>query len=679
MRQPPTHVAPLVRWSRSWDIFAKLDKSSAIGGATSKMTTHTHADSHLSTPHGVAQPFYFESGEGHLFGWLHRPSNPRKSDVGVVICSPYGYESICAHRSVREFAEAITAIGIPALRFDYRSTGDSSEIDENADHVTLWSQDVVAAIHEMRARTGVERICLLGIRLGALLASLAAAECRTVESLILIGPVVNGRRFVRELRTTQLAGLAMAATASAPDADSPAALTKPKTLEAGGFSFSEATLQSLGRVDLLTTAVPTVRSILVIDNDKLLSAKRWVESLSNSGIEVDYRALPGLIEMVLTAPQFAAVPVAMIDAARDWVSSMAERVDADRAAAAPPANRRTTLDESSASPMLLAGDEHSPEAFVAERPVLISTEVTLFGIVTEPRSDEKRRRAVILLNAAADFHIGASRMYVSLARRWARRGYFVLRLDFAGIGDSATRPGKADDEVFPEEALDDIRSAIEFMRSRYDIADMTLTGLCSGAYHALRAAAAGLRVNRILMVNPQNYFWKKGMTLEQVQLVEVAYNPGLYRQRLLSLQAWTRIFKGQVNVWRIGVIYLQRILLEGEAVVRNLARLTHIHLPNDLGRDLEKIVSNRVRITFLFARGEPGIELLRLQAGSTVSRLGELCRVRLVESGDHIFSQRKPRSMMEDILSEELFAGGGERAPILKAQSPPALQRVSAK
>ena len=101
-------------------------------------------------------------------------------------------------------------------------------------------------------------------------------------------------------------------------------------------------------------------------------------------------------------------------------------------------------------------------------------------------------------------------MYVSLARRWARRGYYVLRLDLAGIGGSATRAGNSDDEVFPDEAIDDIRSAIDFMRSRYSISDMTLAGLCSGAYHALRAAVAGLRVNRILMVTSSELFLEEG-------------------------------------------------------------------------------------------------------------------------------------------------------------------------
>jgi pimeloyl-ACP methyl ester carboxylesterase len=643
------------------------------------MNANAITDSCLATRSGTAQPLYFNSGENQLFAWLHQPTKSSESKLGVVICNPFGYESICAHRSVREFAETIAAGGIPALRFDYLGCGDSAEIDENADHVKIWSQDVIAAIRELRRRAGVDRVCLLGIRLGALLAALAAAECRIVESLILVGPVISGRRYVRELRMTQLAGIALTGSSSS-DGDPEANRANPKALEAGGFSLSPATLESLAQVDLHTAAAPAVRSILILDNDKLPSAKRWAESLSQSGIELEYKNLPGLTEMAMTAPQFATVPREMIDATRQWLATISIQPEsgstADRSAADP----STTDRESPMAAMLpLVEDQESPESSITERPVFISGGATLFGIITEPRTDEERRRAVILLNPGADFHIGASRMYVGLARRWARRGYFVLRLDLAGIGDSPTRSGNVDDEVFPEEAIDDIRRAIEFVRSRYGIVDMTLAGLCSGAYHALRAAAEGVSINRVLMVNPQNYYWKKGMTLKQLQLSEVIRNPGVYRQRLLSVRAWLRIFTGQVDIVRIAVIYLQRLRLAGEAILRDFARRQHIRLPRDLGWELEKIVASGIRVSFIFARGEPGIELLKLQAGSTLSRLEDRCRVLMVDSGDHIFSRREPRSIMEDVLSEELFAHTDEAAESTEPRSSRALQQISAK
>ena len=243
-----------------------------------------------------------------------------------------------------------------------------------------------------------------------------------------------------------------------------------------------------------------------------------------------------------------------------------------------------------------------------------------------------------------------------MARRWAQHGYVVLRMDLGGVGDSGTRAGRVADNVFPEEAIDDIRAAIDFLRSSHGVRDVTLAGLCSGAYHALRAAVAGLPVNRILMVNPQNYFWKPGETLQGLQLVEVVRNPGVYRQQVFSLAAWKRMVTGQVNILRIVKIYMQRPLLAAESTLRDFARRLHIRLPNDLGTELEEVVARGVRVVFVFARGEPGIDLLKLQAGNSVKRLAERCHIHTIDSGDHVFTRSGPRAMMEKIVSDELFA-----------------------
>src|ERR1700733_11830362 len=220
---------------------------------------------------GSAQALYFNSGEHRLFGWLHHSPDGLKADLGVVVCQPFGYEAICAHRGMRAFAEAIAAAGMPALRFDYLGTGDSAEIDPNADQVQVWSRDVLAAADELRRRTGVGRVCLLGFRLGALLATLAASESNSVSALIAIAPITTGRRYLRELRTTRMAAsLGLDPSESTSDKQDASA----GGMEVSGFAFSAATLAALAKVDLSTLQSPPLPHTLVIEGTMLVPGGR---------------------------------------------------------------------------------------------------------------------------------------------------------------------------------------------------------------------------------------------------------------------------------------------------------------------------------------------------------------------------------------------------------------------
>lgn len=602
-------------------------------------------------------PLYFPASAPRLFAWLHAPAAGRAaSDTGVVICKPFGYEALSSHRTLRVFAEAAANLGIPALRFDYLGSADSADIDPQADQISAWVEDVIAAAEELRRRTGVKRVCLLGVRLGALLATLAAARCDFVDELILIAPVVSGRRYLREMRTTRLAALL---APEEPQTDSPGSsdsvTSADGSMEVSGHWVSGATLAALADVDPIAVTGLGVSRALIIDRQELSTAQPLAEAFVRQGAQTEYVALPGFVESMLTATQYAVLPQAMIATITQWLSVHAAAglpAVRDARPAHPPADPAAAP----ATVLRLPGESAAPETMLTERPVSFGTEARLFGIVTEPRRDELRRRAVLLLNASADQHMGVSRMHVSFARRWARRGYLVLRMDMAGIGDSDTRPGRPDDEVFPPAALADIGSAIEFVQARYGIRDVTLAGLCSGAYHALRAGIAGLPVNRLLLVNPENFFWEEGASVRDLQLAEVVRNPGLYRERAFSLGAWKRLFTGQVNIWRIVKIYLHRPLLTVESKARDLARLLHIHLPRDLGHELEALGARQVRLVFVFARGEAGIDLLKIQAGSSIRRLGERCHLHIIGGGDHTFSRSVSRTILEDVLSNELFA-----------------------
>jgi pimeloyl-ACP methyl ester carboxylesterase len=576
---------------------------------------------------------------------------------------------------VRTFAEAAAASGVPALRFDYLGTGDSEDIQPQADQVNAWSMDVVAAVTELQGRTGVHRICLMGIRLGALLASLASRKCNAVTSIILIAPVLSGRRYLRELRMIQLA-----APRALPRGHTPS--MGNATLEVSGFPMSAATIAALAAIELTPPRSPPVSAMLIIDGSSAPSTREWAQSLRSSPVRTTYMALPGLIEMINTEPQCAAVPWDMVAAMRDWLPQQGDTSQYDDTGTQGDTRQRSSMsivaDRSSCggacafrseSPSMaisppydeaLSGTQligaQVTEALLTERPVFIDSGALLFGIVTEPGEGAAYRGGVILQNSGAVHHIGSNRMYVSLARRWARRGYVVLRVDLGGIGDSSTRPASPDDDVFAPAAIDDIRAAIQFVRDRYQVSDITLGGVCSGAYHALHAAAANVSVNRILMVNPINFFWKKGVTVRELQLADVVRNPRVYRDRLFSQQAWRKLLTGKVKLWRIAHVYVQHSLLGLEGRFRDLSRRLNIRLPYDLGRNLSEIAARGIQVVFVFASGEPGIALLKFKAGLSLERLGNRCRVHIVEGGDHTFSQSAARKTLERILSDELTA-----------------------
>jgi len=598
-------------------------------------TANTANDIIESDSKSVARPIYFASTNRTLFGWTHIPTEAPRATTGVVICSPFGYEAICSHRSVRSFAQAIAAAGLPVLRFDYCGTGDSEDIEPNGDQLSAWSQDVIAAGDELRRSADVEHIYLLGFRLGVLVAAKAAASYAGIKGLIAIAPVTSGRNYLRELRTIQLASAKRTASA------------EKGGIHVAGFSLSAASIASLNTIDLTGLSVPDV---LVVDRREAPAARTWCESLTSRGFRAEYLALTGFVRMMMTQPHLASVPHTMISAACDWLKRVAPAGTAGEIAAPP---HRALIASRMSKTTWVLPDSSDP---MTERLCVLGSEARLFGIVTEPRRSEKRRRGIILLNAGATHHVGPNRMYVTLARRWAQNGYVVLRFDLSGLGDSGSVKDQKENEVYPECAVAEIRAAVDFLRSQYGVNTISLAGLCSGAYHCLRAAVADTAVTRIMLVNPLNFLASDGTTQDDLLRLGFNHSPALYLRQNVPSKFWKKLMSGQVNIPRLLSVYARYGLELAKWSGRELARSLHLPVPGDLGNELQKIASRGVSIVFIFASGDPGIAVLRHQAGSAVKRLGAHCRIHTIADADHIFSQGGPRTLLETMLGEELFA-----------------------
>lgn len=147
-------------------------------------------------------PFFFPGHDGPLFGFYHQPvaAEPK---VPFVFCHPFAEEKLWTHRVLVSFARKLAAHGYGVLRFDYRGNGDSASGFEETSLSTARA-DLAQAITWLQEHTGHSRVSLLGLRLGATIASLAAEDL-AIDRLVLWAPIVDGSRYIQEMLRINLA------------------------------------------------------------------------------------------------------------------------------------------------------------------------------------------------------------------------------------------------------------------------------------------------------------------------------------------------------------------------------------------------------------------------------------------------------------------------------------------
>ena len=128
------------------------------------------------------EPFYFGKSEQKLFGLYRIARFPR--GYGVVFCHPHAHEYVRCFRVFRVLATRFAQAGLHCLSFDYHGTGDSAGSYEEG-RVDEWRDNVGEALDEIKERFNLERVCLVGLRLGASLALMAAAKRDDVAAVVL--------------------------------------------------------------------------------------------------------------------------------------------------------------------------------------------------------------------------------------------------------------------------------------------------------------------------------------------------------------------------------------------------------------------------------------------------------------------------------------------------------------
>lgn len=571
------------------------------------------------------------------FAIYHPPLGPQKACT-VVICNPLGHEAIRCHRALRCLAEQLAEAGYPTLRFDYQGTGDSTGADDDPNRVDAWLASLDTALRTMEGVSEPGRVCVVGVRMGATLAALAAAH-RTISYLVLWEPCVRGATYTREMAMVASASLKglLGGTVGRPGSGS--------GIEAAGFRITPETQAHLDGIDLRASRPAGQPEILVIARDDRPEDRTLVSYYTDIGLRCEYRRLPGHPQM-MAAPAEALVPHAIHDAISDWLNARTAP-PAQNGAGAPALSSHLTLS--------VPGPTPGESVEIVETPITFGPDQRLFGIKAVPAGgSDPHLPAVILLPGGSVPRSSATRMYVPLARRLSAQGMTTLRMDVSGIGDSLAAEGAPDNDAYTPALLSDVQAAMEALvtHSSSGPQSIHLLGLCSGAYASFATALDTPSVVGITLINPLVFHLDGNVSLETPS-VQRFLDAAYYRKAVFSLATWKRILRGRVNIGRAVSTILGRVL------ARIQSTLGPSRPPTDegpLGSELRGLADRGVAMHMAFSHGDPGHQSLMETAGGAVMALQKENRLslRVFERTDHIFSPFEARDALIEWITEAI-------------------------
>ncbi|MBS7811734.1 alpha/beta hydrolase family protein [Roseococcus pinisoli] len=557
---------------------------------------------------------------GDCVGWYHPVAKP--SGRCVVMCGADGYEGLCSYRPWRELAVLLAEAGLPVLRFDPPGSGDSGGPEEMSPDLQLWSDAIVAAVEKARRLSGAAEVSLVGLRLGALAAALAAARIPRAPMALLF-PVLSGRSHARGLRVVA------AATKEGP--------------EVAGYPWSEAGLSALSKLDLgeALKAAADRPILLLARPDGMAPAEALAASLPSA----EARPAEGYGDLMAEA-HVAEPPAAAYEAIVTFLL-------------------RDLPDGPENMPSPLAPGVLRLRFGVTERVVRFGPEDGLVGVWSEPAGGARPGTPALLIpTTGAVHHFGNGRLLLRMARRAAEAGWPVLRFDGTGMGESENPAGLPPVRLlYQPGVVTDTRAAIDWVEAQGH-PQVVATGLCAGGWASLQVALADSRVIHAMPLNIQTFVWRKG------RLLTVPANREREKPRQGHIR-WELLAEGRRAgaPWTdLAAIFMPRILRRGvrrgAAVLgRNLppAMLPLLGAMPLLGSIrvfgwVRQLSARGARLTLAYSDMDPGLDELEVHFGHLGQRLAGIPGIQtiFVPDADHILSTRRMRRDWEAAFLDAL-------------------------
>lgn len=303
-----------------------------------------------------------------------------------------------------------------------------------------------------------------------------------------------------------------------------------------------------------------------------------------------------------------------------------------------------------------------------EEPVTILSKSgrKLYGIahVPEGRTGGKGRIGINLLNPGIKYRVAPNRLNVKLARTLCEKGFYVLRFDPSGIGDSE---GEIPENVLVHDIWETIQTGLlvedtvcanDLFVEKYGLEELVLAGSCGGAMTALLAGAEDPRVGGLVLVDvPIN------LRTARTTFADAAVQGGEkadwlfseYIKRLFRPESWVRFltlrtdFRALRKVMFLKIRKIIGTITGGPEFPEAIEKLCEEGKLNRLFFDsFETVMKRETPILFVLAGNDPGIEIFQhffqgvyAEQMRLSERRKELYETFVVENANHVYSLKE--------------------------------------
>ncbi|MFK7854482.1 MAG: amino acid adenylation domain-containing protein [Granulosicoccus sp.] len=145
----------------------------------------------------AAVPAFINSRQRQIYTVLQRPAKDNDNGRGILLVPPVGNEQRRVQRPFRNLMQNLSRQGYTLMRFDWHGTANSSGSAVELDSLQHWVDDVHDAAEHLAGY--VDRIDMVAVRLGALIASRVPTASLPVACRYYWDPVASGHAWLQEM------------------------------------------------------------------------------------------------------------------------------------------------------------------------------------------------------------------------------------------------------------------------------------------------------------------------------------------------------------------------------------------------------------------------------------------------------------------------------------------------